>query len=420
ATQATVVQISVWRQPEFLKLWVGQTVSLLGSQVTQLALALTAALVLRATPAEMGLLGTLNVLPLVVFGLPAGVWVDRARRRPLLICADLGRAILLASVPLAAAADRLSIPHLYVVSFGLGTLNAVFAVAYGSFLPSVVSRGDLAEGNAKLALAEALARVTGPGIGGALVQLLTAPLAILVDCISFLISALAFAVMHSHEPPPQASHRKLGAEMAEGLRAVFGHRLLRPLFIGSNFGVLADGLVFQSGVVVLFMTRELRLEPAAVGGVFAGLGIGGLLGAAAAGPATRLFGVGATILGCLGLWAVGYGGLALVPESPAAPAVVAALLGAVGAINPVAGANISTVRQSVTPDRLLGRVTSVVRVGAFAALMAGSLAGGILAETLGLRATLILGGLLPVIGGVILLFSPIRRLRGFGTLQPAA
>jgi predicted MFS family arabinose efflux permease len=130
--------------------------------------------------------------------------------------------------------------------------------------------------------------------------------------------------------------------------------------------------------------------------------------------------VGATILGSLGLWAVGYGGLALVPESPAAPAVVAALLGAVGAINPVAGANISTVRQSVTPDRLLGRVTSVVRVGAFAALMAGSLAGGILAETLGLRATLILGGLLPVIGGVILLFSPIRRLRGFGTLQPAA
>jgi MFS family permease len=405
----------IWRQPEFLKLWAGQTISLLGSQVTQLAISLTAALLLQATPAEMGLVGTLNVLPLVLFGLPVGLWVDRVQRRPLLISTDLGRAVLLATIPLAAALGRLGMPQLYLVSFGLGLFNALFAVAYGSFLPSVVSRADLAEGNAKLALAEAVARVAGPGLAGGLVQLLTAPIAILVDCTSFLFSAVAFAAMRVREERPAPSGRNVWAELGEGMRGVFGHRLLRPLFVGSNLGNIADGLVFQSGVVVLFMARELRLEPAVVGGVFVGLGIGGLLGAAVSGPATRALGLGVTIVGSLGLWAIGYGGMAFVPESPLAPLVVAALLGAVGAINPIAGANISTVRQSVTPDRLLGRVTAVVRVGAFASLMAGSFVGGILAETLGLRTTMLLGGILPLLGGLFLLLSPIRGLREIGT-----
>jgi predicted MFS family arabinose efflux permease len=413
--------VRVWRQPDFFKLWAGQTISLLGSQVTSLALALTAAIALQATPAQMGLVGSLNVLPLVLFGLPAGIWVDRVRRRPLLIASDIGRALLLASVPAAAIAGRLSLPHLYVVSFGVGALTALFRVAYGSFLPSIVSRADLAEGNARLALAEAVARVVGPGLAGGLVQLLTAPLAILVDSASFLISAVALGAIHVHEEssrPPRA--RGLGPQIRDGFAAVFEHPLLRPLFVGLYLGTAGDGLVFQSGVVVLFMTRELHLEPAVIGGVFVGLGIGGLIGAVLAGPATRALGLGTTILASFGLWAAGYGGMAFVAESAVAPLLVAVLLAAVGAINPIAGANVSTVRQLATPDHLLGRVTAVVNVGSMASLTAGAFAGGIMADMIGLRPTLLLGGLLPLLGLASLFLSPVRRLDRMDALhQPA-
>ncbi|MDT5118517.1 MAG: hypothetical protein QOE30_4256, partial [Mycobacterium sp.] len=295
---------------------------------------------------------------------------------------------------------------------GMGAMTVIFRVAYGSLLPSVVSRSELADGNAKLALAEAVARVAGPGLAGGLVQLLTAPIAILVDCASFLVSAVSLGAIRAREevtPRPPAGG--IVPQLREGFGAVLGQPLLRPLFFGMGLGNVADGLVFQSGVVVLFLTREVGFAPAVLGGVFAGLGIGGLIGAALAGPATRAFGLGATILGCLGLWSVGYGGLAFINASPLAPVLVAILLGAVGAINPVAGANVSTVRQIVTPGHLLGRVTAVVSVGAMTALTAGSVAGGLIGDSIGLRPTLLLGGLLPLIGLIWVLFSPVRTLR---------
>jgi predicted MFS family arabinose efflux permease len=200
------------------------------------------------------------------------------------------------------------------------------------------------------------------------------------------------------------------SRLSEGVHAVFGHALLRPLFVGTTLGNAADGLVFQSGVLVLFLTRELRLEAATIGAVFAGLGIGGLIGAVVATPARRGMGLGATILSCLGLWSVGYGGLALVAQSAFAPLAAGLLLGALGAINPIAGANVSTVRQVVTPSPLLGRVTAVASVGAAAAITAGSLVGGVLGETVGLRPALVIGGLLPLLGLLSVLGSPVRRL----------
>ncbi|MDQ6669605.1 MAG: MFS transporter [Chloroflexota bacterium] len=246
------------------------------------------------------------MLPFVLFGLPAGLWVDRVRRRPVLIATDIGRATLLATVPLAAVAGWLGMPQLYAVSFGMGALTVLFRVAYSSFLPSVVSRSDLADGNAKLALAEAVARVGGPGLAGGLIQLLAAPLAILVDCASFLVSAASLGAIRARENvAPVAGPRGVWAEVPAGFGGVFGQVLLRPLFVGTTLGNTADGLVFQSGLIVLFLTRELRLQPALLGAVFAGLGIGGLIGAVLAGPATRVLGLGATILTCLGLWSVG-------------------------------------------------------------------------------------------------------------------
>jgi predicted MFS family arabinose efflux permease len=360
----------------------------------------------------MGLVGFLNVLPFVLFGLPAGLWVDRVRRRPVMIATDIGRAVLLASIPLAALVGRLSMTQLYVVSFGMGALSVLFRVAYASLLPSIVRRSDLAEGNARLALAEAVARVAGPGLAGGLVQLLSAPFAIVVDSASFLVSAVSLSAIRADEEIGRRSP-SAGAwpEIREGFSAVLGHPLLRPLLVGTALGNVADGLVFQSGVIVLFLTRELSFQPAVLGGVFAGLGIGGLIGAALTGPATRAVGIGTTILGCLGLWSVGYGGLAYISASPLAPVLAAILLGAVGAINPIAGANISTVRQIVTPDHLLGRVTAVVSVGSTTALTAGSLAGGLVGDSIGLRPALLLGGLLPLLGLVWVLLSPVRKLR---------
>lgn len=261
------------RQPDFFKLWAGQAISLLGTQVTGLAISLTAAIVLQATPGQMGLIGFLNVLPFVLFGLPAGLWMDRVRRRPVMIATDIGRAVLLASVPLAALVGRLSMTQLYVVSFGMGALSVLFRVAYASLLPSIVRRSDLADGNAKLALAEAVARVAGPGLAGGLVQLLSAPLAIVIDSASFVVSAVSLSAICAQEEVGHGpSSRGAWPELGEGFRAVLGHPLLRPLLVGMALGNVADGLVFQSGVIVLFLTRELSFQPAVLGAVFAGLG----------------------------------------------------------------------------------------------------------------------------------------------------
>lgn len=343
--------MGLWRQRDFLKLWAGQTISLLGTQVTGVALALTAAVVLQATPAEMGVIGTLNVLPFVFFGLPAGVWVDRVQRRWVLI-------------------------------------------------------------GAKLALAEAIARVGGPSVAGVLVQLFTAPVAILVDCASYVVSACSLFTIAAREQPAHAAQTAgLRNQVGEGIQLVARHTLLRPLFIGTTLGNAADGLAFQSGAVVLLLTRELRLDAATIGAVFAGLAIGGLIGAALAGPLRQTVGLGATILGCLTLWSLGYGGLAFTTQSTSASVVAAILLGAFGAINPIAGANITTVRQIVTPHSLLGRVTAVGTVGSAAAIAAGSFFGGVLGDTIGLRPTLLISVLLPLLGVASVLLSPVRRLR---------
>jgi predicted MFS family arabinose efflux permease len=409
----------LWRHRDFLKLWAGQTISLLGTQVTGLALALTAAIVLQATPAEMGLIGTLNVLPFVLFGFPAGVWVDRVQRRWVLIGTDLARAGLLATVPVAAAAGRLNIPQLYLVSFGMGSLSVLFRVAYASYLPSLVNQADLADGNAKLALAEAIARVGGPSIAGVLVQVLTAPIAIVVDCISYVLSAGSLLSIGARErTADRIGASSLRGQIGQGLRAVFRHNLLRPLFLATTLGNAADGLASQSGTVVLFLTRELRLEAATVGGVIAGLGIGGLIGAALAGPLRHSVGLGATILGCLALWSVGYGGMAFTPPATIAPGVAAVLLGALGAINPIAGANISTIRQVVTPAAVLGRVTAVSTVGSAVAITLGSLLGGMVGDTLGVRATLFISGFLPLLGLASVALSPVRDVRAVDALAP--
>src|SRR5919112_4506699 len=231
--------------PEFLKLFAGGFVSTLGFHVSILAMQLTAATVLRAGPVEMGLLGAAQFLPRLALGLVAGVWVDRLRRRPLMVAADLGRAALLASVPIAFVAGRLSMPQLYVVALGVGAFSVFFGVASQAYLPTLVGRARIAEANARMSAGEAVAQIAGPNLAGILVQTLTAPVSIGADAVSYLVSALSIVWIRRPEPPipPLAERRHVVVEIREGLGVVVAHPVLRTLVLAAlNVGLFTGGV----------------------------------------------------------------------------------------------------------------------------------------------------------------------------------
>src|SRR5947207_815746 len=212
---------NLWHNSDFLKLWIGQTISEIGSRVTLVALPLVAVLVLNANPFQMGLLAGIGGLASLVFGLGAGLQVDRLRRRPILIVTDLGRAVVLGSIPVAASFGILSMRQVYVVVATAGILTVLFDVAYQSYLPSLVERDQILEGNSKLAFSSSIAEIAGPGLTGILVQLLTAPIAILLDALSFLVSALTVWLVRKPEPQVVPTPRlHVWEELTAGMRAI--------------------------------------------------------------------------------------------------------------------------------------------------------------------------------------------------------
>ncbi len=398
---------SLWRHAGFLTLWAGQTVSLFGSRITLLALPLTAVLRLHAGAAQMGLLVAAGSAPWLVVGLPAGVWVDRLRRRPLMVAADLGRALLLVSVPLAAWLGRLHLEQLYLVQFLVGVLTVVFDVAYQSWLPSLVPSEHLVEGNSKLEMSDSVAQIAGPGLGGVLVQVLTAPVAILADALSFLVSALLLSSIRSYEAaPPRADRGSMRREIAEGLRLVLGNPLLRALAASSATFNLFDSVLFS--VYVLYMVRALGLSAGAIGLVFGLGGVGGLLGALLVGPITRRVGLGRTLTAAVILAALAEiliaaaGGPALVAASILTGAEAIVEFGAV-----IFAINAVTLRQTRTPEQLLGRVNATSRFATWGVGPVGALLGGALGQAVGLRQTVLLAGL-----GTLLAFPWLARLPG--------
>jgi MFS family permease len=258
----------LWRHADFLKLWSAETISQFGTQVSQLALPLVAILVLDASAFEVAALSTFEFLPFILFTLPAGVWVDRLRRRPILIAGDLGRAALLLTVPLAYLTDTLTLAQLFAVGFLVGTCTVFFDVAYQSYLPSLVERDHIIEGNSKLEISRSAAQLSGPGISGVLVEIFTAPYAILVDGLSYLGSALFLLRIRRAEAAPQPTRSESGrpsmwVELKEGLRFVLGNPNLR-----AQAGCTATSNMFGSlGFVVLlvFAVRELELSPGLIG-----------------------------------------------------------------------------------------------------------------------------------------------------------
>jgi MFS family permease len=403
--------VSLWRHCDFLRLWAGQTVSVFGSQVTQLALPLTAVLTLHATAFQMGLLSAAGMAPWLAFALFVGVWVDRSlRRRWILVAADLGRAAILFSVPVAAAFHVLSLGQLFAVAFAAGCLTLAFNVAWGSYLNVLVPKEQLLDGNAKLMGSYATAQIAGPSIAGLLVQAVTAPFAILVDALSFLGSAFALRAIRAPEPERRLERGpSLRHDLGAGLRFVRDDPLQRAI-AGSAATLNFFGLAIYA-VLVLYAVRELHLSSGLIGLVFAAGAVGALLGTQLAPRLTRRFGAGRTIL----LATIGFPpALAIVPlASPGQPrwlaVTVLAVAEAVGGIAVMLfDVNAAAVRQAETPEHLYGRTSGAMSFLTQSAKPLGSLFGGGVATVVGLHATLWIcaaGGLLVVPWTV---FSPLR------------
>ena len=402
----------LWRHSEFLKLWTGQTISQFGTQVSQLAIPLTAALVLNASPAEMGVLSACEFAPFLLLSLFAGVWVDRMRRRPILIVADFGRTVLLGSIPLTALLGTLRMEQLYVVGLLTGVVTVFFDVAYQSYLPVLVSREHLVEGNSKLEVSRSVAQIVGPGLAGALVQLFSAPLAVAVDALSYVASVISLLVIHTPEPPPVHAHKNAGiwVQLREGLRVVLGNPLLRSI-AGCTGTSNLFGQAVQA-VYVLYVTRELGLQPAVIGLIFAASGPGALLGSVLAGPMAHRLGLGATIIG-----SVFIGGLAnlLIPLASGPAGLVTTMLMVAafvaGVCNPVYNINQVSLRQAITPDHVQGRMNASMRFLVWGTIPIGALLGGALGQAFGLYPTLVAMIVLELTAPAWVLFSPVRQLQ---------
>ncbi len=401
----------LWRQPDFLKLWTGQTISELGSRITREGLPLAAVLVLEATPAQMGLLTAIGSVAILLAGLPAGVWVDRLRRKPVMIWSDVGRAALLLTIPIAALTGQLSFGLLCAVIALTGVLTVLFEAAYEAYLPSLVARENLLEGNSKLAVSSSLAEVLGPGLAGFLVQAITAPLAIFLDSLSFLASVVSLIIIRKPEPLPVAAHERQHVlhEMKDGLRFVWREPHLRALaltgatrsFFGSFIGVLYS----------LYAIRELGLNAAALGVTISMGGLGSLIGAIFTERVVNRWGIGRTLIlmliasgGFTFFIPLAYGSLL----SPIGMLMIAQLCG--DALQVIYLITQTSLWQSLTPDRLLGRVSASFQLLVMGVAPLGALVGGGLAQVIGVRMTLLIASLGIILAVVWVIFSPVRAL----------
>ncbi|MFJ6618138.1 MFS transporter [Kitasatospora sp. NPDC091335] len=408
------------RHQGFRRLWAAQTVSVLGAQISELALPLAAVTVLEATPFQVGLLAAVQYLPFLLVGLPAGAWVDRMRRRPVMIVADLVRCAVLLTVPAAALYGVLNLWLLYPVAFAVGVMTVFFDLAAQSFLPTLVGEERLVEANTRLQLSQTSGQLAGPSVGGFLVQLLTAPLAVLADALSYAGSAVLLLLVRVEERPVRDAVRPgLVAEVREGLGYVFRHRLLRPIALSAGITNLFGLFGMVQAILVLYAVRDLRLSPAGLGTTLAIANAGVLLGSLANGRAVRRLGVGPTLT--WSIFALG-GTLLLLPLATPGTAmpVLAVAMALAGLCASVFNINQISLRLSVTPAPMRGRMTATLRFVVWGVIPVGTFLGGALVGPLGLRGVLWLAGAGSVLAGLPLLFSAVHPLRAMPDAAPTA
>jgi MFS family permease len=401
---------SLFRHADFRKLWTADAVSQAGSAVTLIALPLVAISSLHASPFQAGLLVTFEYLAFLLIGLPAGAWVDRARGRRVMIGGDLFRAALLSSVPIAHWTGVLTLPQLYLVAFGLSVGNVFFDSAYGSYLPRLVEDDQLVEANVKLEAARSTVQVGGPGVGGALVGALTAPVAVVVNTVTYLVSALFLSRIERVEPKPQhAPGSKLRHEIREGLRFVFGNRLLRAMTVTASISNLCGTIV--ASMMLMLLAGRLHLSPFLCGVVFMAEAVGGLIGSLLTVRIADRFGQGqamcASMIGSSVLW------LLAIPlfQADWRYAVAVLLQGLGWVVFMTFKITNVAFRQQLCPKPLLGRMTATVRFVVWGGMPLGALIGGVLGQYLGVRQAMWVGGLGELLAVLPILFSPLRGMR---------
>jgi hypothetical protein len=402
------MNLGILRDRNFRFFWLAETISNAGSPFTDLALPLTAVILLQASAFEVGLLRVMEYLPFLLFGLGAGVVVDRSRPAPLLIGSDLGRMVILVSVPIVFFIGHLSIVHLYIVAFTAGILTLLQGVAQQAAARALVERARLIDANSKIGMSEEAAGVVGPGVAGVLIGATSAPIAILVDAVSFGLSAVLISRIRwrSEARTTAPAVEPFLRQIREGLAFIVRHRVLRPL--ATSISLLRFFMSMFVAVELVYFVRVLHLSPTMIGLVVAAMGLGGVGGAAAANSLNRRFGVGWTIT--VGFAPVGWLLIPLAPASAPIPWLVGG--GFLGAFSVVAS-NVSQLglRQSMTPRRLQGRMTASMRFLIMVPAPVGALLGGTLGTLAGLRLTLWLGGFGAILSAVPLILSALPSIR---------
>jgi MFS-type transporter involved in bile tolerance (Atg22 family) len=396
---------------DFAKLWAGETVSQIGTQVTQFTLPLVAVLTLKASALEVGVLNALRFVPVIVVAVLAGVMLDRRRRRPVLIACSLGSAVLIGLVPLSSALGVLSLGLLYTVALLAGTLAVCFDVGALSYIPFLVGKEHLTEANSKIQASTAFAGITGPGLAGLLIGLISAPTTLTLDAVSFLFSAAGLMAVRKTEPNPETGQDRppVRQSIAEGFHAVYGTRLLRVLLAQS--ATLNAGFGAVSTVFLVYAVRVLGLTPVKLGIAMGALQAGALLGALTAARIKRALRLGRTL--AIAILAVCLSPLLLlIPADASVPSMILLVAGWLGHGYGICVWNVNTVtlRQAVTPARLLARMNATYRMLLFGALPAGAMAGGLVGSALGLRPALIAAALVLTLPVAWIFFSPVFRL----------
>jgi MFS family permease len=399
--------------PDFRRLWLGQTISVFGDQITQLGLPLVAVLTLGADASQMGLLTAVGLLPHLLFSLPAGVWLDRVRlRRRLMIAADFGRAVLIGSIPLAYVTGALSMPQLYVVGFLTGSLAVVFDLSWNTLFVAVTSRDRYVEAMALLNGSRSLASVAGPTIGGLLVQVLGAPLAMLADALSFLGSVVFLRRIRSPEPPVDPEPGSVRGQTEAGLRFVLGDSIMRPTLLSVatiNLFTFASSALF-----VLYATTILGVSPGALGLALGTGAVGSVIGALVATRIGRRIGLGpAYALGCV-VFPVSLLLIPLAGPEMAMPLILALLFGSefgAGLGVMILDINVGAIIYARTPDRIRARAGGAFRFVNYGVRPLGALLGGALGGAIGVREAIWVATILAVGGVLFLVGSPVLRLR---------
>lgn len=403
---------SLWKNQNFLNLWCAQTTSAIGSKVTFLALPLTAVLVLEATPVQMGYLTAIGALPGLLLSLLAGAIADRGQRRRLLILADLGRGLFLLLVPLALWLGILHIGLLGAILFCTGTLDLLFGAAYHAYLPSLVQREQLVDANSKMEISRSAAEITGPTIAGWLIQLFSAPVAILVDAFSFFLSAHFLARIHTAEPTPEQTDKDdpLLRQLGAGLRLLAQNHIL--LVITATAATITFFNAALEAIYLLYMTRNLDLSAGLIGLIFGAGSVGFLVGALLPKWLTKRIGLGPMLI--VGLSTLAVSDFVLPLAAGPKWMIVAFLIGSqilFGLGITIFQVGQVSLRQSITPVHLLGRMNATLNFAVAGLIPLGAVLGGLAGEWIGLRPALILAASGELLAVVWLLFSPIRSLK---------